>query len=97
MAILRRQWKNTSAIIIDEISMISYDMLLFIHRRLNEIMDCDGSIFFGGLNVIALGDLYQLPPVPPGRFLFGGNSHSIHLWNDLFHMIELTENMRSKK
>jgi hypothetical protein len=62
---------------------------------LGRIHKCDS--FFGGLNVIALGDLYQLPPVPPGHFVFSGKSQlNTHLWKDLFTMLELEQNMRQK-
>ena len=68
---MRKQWRNTPTIIIDEISMVSHETFLNIHRRLNEIKGVDEGIFFGGnLSVIALGDLFQLPPVPPGQFVF---------------------------
>ena len=50
--------------------MVSHETFLKIHRRLNEIKGVDEGIFFGNLNVIALGDLFQLPPVPPGQFVF---------------------------
>ena len=63
---MRKQLRNTSTIIIDEISMVSHETFLNIHRRLNEIKGVHEGIFFGNLNVIALGDLFQLPPVPPG-------------------------------
>ena len=58
-------------IIIDEISMVSYKTLGFIHQRLTEIKGTnDTEEYFGGLNIIAVGDFYQLPPVR-GSFVFG--------------------------
>ena len=52
---------------------------------------------FGGLNVIAVGDFFQLPPVRD-KFIFqegnGYNPGSTHLWRDIFTMVELTINMR---
>ena len=37
---------------------------MFIHKRLTEIKGTnDTEIHFGGLNIIAVGDFYQLPPV----------------------------------
>ena len=78
----------------DEISMVSYEMFVHIHRRLNDIK-CNDSVF-GGLNIICLGDFYQLPPVAPGSFIFSGTSEKTHLWRDLFTMIELTQNMRQR-
>ena len=41
--------------------MVSDAMLSIISQSLSEIVDCDQP--FGGLNIIAVGDLYQLRPV----------------------------------
>ena len=60
---LRLLCKDVHTIIIDEISMVSYETSGFIHQRLTEIKG------FGGLNIIAVGDFYQLPPVRD-RFVF---------------------------
>ena len=44
--------------------MVSYETLGFIHQRLTEIKGTDDTeMYFGGLNIIAVGDFYQLPPV----------------------------------
>lgn len=50
-------------IIIDEISMVGNTTLLHIHQRLKEIFDTNNSQLFAGISIIALGDLYQLPPI----------------------------------
>lgn len=50
-------------IIIDEISMVGNTTLLHIHQRLKEIFDTNKSQLFAGISIIALGDLYQLPPI----------------------------------
>ena len=60
---MRRLWKSVTTIIIDEISMVSYQTLNFVHQRLTEIKGTDDTeVLFGGLNVIAVGDFFQLPP-----------------------------------
>ena len=48
-------------VVIDEISMVSASMLSVISSRLSEITDC--SLPFGGLNMIVVGDFFQLRPV----------------------------------
>lgn len=55
-------YKNLDAIIIDEISMVRADLLDCVDRfmRLN---GKDKNSPFGGVQIIAVGDLFQLPPV----------------------------------
>ena len=57
----REVFHGVHTLIIDEISMVSSQMLSVISRRLNEISGNDQA--FGGFNMIVLGDLYQLRPV----------------------------------
>ncbi|AXI23994.1 ATP-dependent exoDNAse(exonuclease V) alpha subunit - helicase superfamily I member [Cardinium endosymbiont of Sogatella furcifera] len=55
-------YKNIDAIIIDEISMVRADLLDCIDGflRLNGRQESEP---FGGIQIICIGDLYQLPPV----------------------------------
>ena len=48
-------------ILIDEISMVRYDVLFTIDRILKKVRG--NKLPFGGLQVITVGDFYQLPPV----------------------------------
>ena len=48
-------------LIIDEVSMVSSLNLAYIHLRLDEIFAKDE--WFGGMNVLFVGDILQLPPV----------------------------------
>uniref|UniRef100_A0A1X7UXS2 ATP-dependent DNA helicase n=1 Tax=Amphimedon queenslandica TaxID=400682 RepID=A0A1X7UXS2_AMPQE len=80
--------------------MVSYLTMSFIHKRLTEIKETDDTeVLLGGLNVIAVGDFFQLPPVKD-KFEFqdgrGYNPGSTHLWRDEFKLIELTQNMRQR-
>lgn len=57
----KKNWKKTQVLIIDEISMISGELwstLDWIGRGIRKIDKP-----FGGLQIIAVGDFYQLPPV----------------------------------
>ena len=56
----RDLWKGVHTIIIDEVSMVSYQILKSIHSRLCEIYANDE--IFGGLNVIAVGELLSIVP-----------------------------------
>lgn len=90
---LRAALKHVKWVIIDEISMVSYQNLRTIHLRLCEITNNEGA--FGGLNVLVLGDLMQFRPInaswifkPPASYL-----HEVNLWK-LFKFYELYTNHR---
>ena len=55
---------------------------------------------FGGLSVIAVGDLYQLKPVGDKLICLdlekGASSLARNLWKELFKMYELVDIMRQK-
>ena len=85
---LRKQYRSIHTIVIDEIYMVSSQTLLYIHRRLCSIKGNDD--YFGGLNVILIGDFLQLKPVR-GTFAF----RNTVLWS-LFDTYLLNTNMRQK-
>ena len=94
----RSKYHNLKWIICDEISMVSNYMLKFIHLRLQEIKS--NNLMFGGINIIAVGDLYQLKPVM-GQFVFENYKSNYgplasNLWTENFKIYELTQIMRQK-
>ena len=100
---LRSKLENLQLLIIDEVSMVGADMLLNIHRRLDEIKGISGdNIWFGNVSVLAVGDLYQLPPVAqrPIYEQVGDAMARLHgsgsIWKDEFCLAELDEIMRQK-
>ncbi len=58
-------YKNIDAIVIDEISMVRSDLLDCVDKFLR-LNGPDGNRPFGGVQMIFIGDLYQLPPVVTG-------------------------------
>ena len=60
---LRNKYLKLKVLVIDEISMVSNDMLFNIHLRLVEIFGFQGNKPFAGLTVIIIGDFFQLPPI----------------------------------
>ena len=102
---MRAVMKNLRCIIVDEVSMVSNVLLLFMDLRMGEVFDPNST--FGGVKTfIAFGDLLQLPPVkadPPFvklsanlvGLVTGGSKTSLNLWNK-FKFAELTVNQRQK-
>ena len=94
----RIKYRHLKVVIIDEISMVGNMTLSFIDTRLQQLTGSKAA--FGGLSVIAVGDLYQLKPV--GDFLIcldlkaGASSLARNLWKELFTMYELVDIMRQK-
>ncbi len=59
----KRQWlKEVRTIIIDEVSMVSSDLMDSVDRNLRYITGIHDQAF-GGIQIIMFGDPYQLPPV----------------------------------
>ena len=80
-------------IFIDEISMVGSGMFNFLDLRLQQIMGTKEP--FGGLSIIAVGDLFQLKPIFD-HWIFenthqGYNALAINLWQQHFQMFELSQ------
>ena len=88
-------------IFLDEISMIGNTMLnVQINNRLKDIKG--SKEVFGGISIIALGDLFQLEPVMDS-YVFKDmkdsdyGSLAPYLWQEHFTMFELDEIMRQRE
>ena len=55
--------RHLKYLIIDEKSMLSLRVLGWISMRLSQIFPERGGQLFGGVNVVLIGDFFQLPPV----------------------------------
>ena len=92
-------FRNLRCLIIDEISMVSADMLYNVDLRLREITGRLDTLF-GGVSVLLFGDLYQLQPTK-ARYVFDEPTNKEHamafrlrnLWR-LFTVVNLEENHR---
>ena len=95
---LRNKLSELRVLIIDEISMVSNLLLLYIHMRLVEIFGCSDDVPFAGLTIIAVGDFYQLPPVQQ-RTVYADYTDDwqnlVHLWK-MFKITELQEVIRQR-
>lgn len=91
--LLKRNYKKTKTLIIDEISMLHKHQLDMIDTIARHILEPDEP--FGGLQVILCGDFFQLPPVSSSSineilFAFEANSWK----NGNFHVCYLQEQHR---
>lgn len=88
----KQRWQDAQVLVIDEISMIDaelFDKLSEIARAIRK----KPLLPFGGIQVIACGDFYQLPPVK-GEYCFTSKA-----WKQLFtpeSVIQLTRIHRQK-
>ena len=97
---LREHLAHLKLIIIDEISLVSADMLYTIHMRLKEIFNTPMTALFANLNVVLVGDLLQIAPVQgtlvfktPLNLKFAANQENLDLWKKFEPMI-LMQNHR---
>ncbi|XP_070529626.1 uncharacterized protein [Cardiocondyla obscurior] len=109
LKVLRTELKEVVLFVIDEVSMISNLVLMYIHFRLTEIFDTndveDG--WFGKKHIFLFGDFLQLSPVREDCIFAQlsndkinkciGSLTAINLWSTLFHYDELTINMRQRE
>uniref|UniRef100_A0A3B5QQ24 ATP-dependent DNA helicase n=1 Tax=Xiphophorus maculatus TaxID=8083 RepID=A0A3B5QQ24_XIPMA len=91
---VRAVLSNVEILIIDEISMVSKDLLAYVHWRFQQIKG--NNRFMGGVSVLAVGDFFQLPPLGRSKPLCVAEDGVLDIWNENFQMISLTEIMRQK-
>ena len=102
---MRRSLSQLRLLIIDKVSMLSNLNLAYVHLRLDEIFGRDE--WFGGVNVLFVGDILQLPPVN-GAPVFDritnkavasklGCMTSVNIWQETVVFDELTINERQRK
>ena len=54
---LRTKLSNLALIIIDEVSMVGANMLLEVHKRLQQVKGVSPDATFGGVSILAVGGL----------------------------------------
>lgn len=63
LAAAQARLRTVRYLVIDEKSMLGLRQMHFIDQRLRQIFPAQSDRFVGGLNVLLMGDFYQLPPV----------------------------------
>ena len=103
--VMKMSLRHLKLLVIDEVSMVSSLNLTYVHLRMQELFG--GDEWFGGKNVLFVGDLLQLQPVN-GNPVFEkmtkstlvhklGCLGSVNIWQDCVTYEELTINERQKK
>ena len=64
----KKEWKHTKMLIVDEVSMMSSNMLKNLDRKLKLLTG--NNQLFGNFSVILAGDFHQLLPIRCGKPLF---------------------------
>lgn len=57
----KKRWRNTDCLVIDEVSMLTPTLLEYLDQVGRIVRKCDKP--FGGIQIVFVGDFYQLPPV----------------------------------
>uniref|UniRef100_A0A7S1KP68 ATP-dependent DNA helicase n=1 Tax=Percolomonas cosmopolitus TaxID=63605 RepID=A0A7S1KP68_9EUKA len=88
----KNRWKMARVLVIDEISMLEADLLDKLDHVARHVRG-KRSKFFGGIQLILVGDFFQLPPVSKGepKFCFEANC-----WQHLSNTFVLTQVFRQK-
>ena len=87
---VRDAWRSTNTLIIDEISMMSDDMFEKLDK-LGRRLRWKPNVPFGGIQIICLGDFYQLPPINT-KFVF-----ETDLWEESIHTIVMLDTIYRQK
>jgi ATP-dependent DNA helicase PIF1 len=87
---VREAWRTTHTLIIDEISMMS-DVLFEKLDELGRLMRWKPDRSFGGIQLICLGDFYQLPPINT-KFVFESS-----LWDTTIETIVVLDTIYRQK
>ena len=96
---LRNKLSDLKVIIVDEISVVSNDLLFYVHLRFSEIFGSVNNEPFAGITVITVGNFFQLPPVG-GKPVYATYKNTWQNFESLwkhFKIFELTEVMRQRE
>lgn len=94
---MSKHYDQLCVLLIDEISLVGVTFLRYIDKRLREIMQMP-TIYFGNVNIIFYGDLYQAQPVLDAVIFENKVTMSelmpYNLWIDIVKIYSLTHTIR---
>lgn len=93
---VKNQIQKCQILAIDEISMLDIRTFEYVDAVLRQVRNNDEP--FGGIQVIFIGDFFQLPPVEKGESSEQKYCFESNLWNDFdLYTILLTKNYRQNE
>ncbi len=109
---LENTWDGVNTLIIDEVSMLSPEILAKLHRNLVKAKHTSSTIAFGGVDILFVGDFRQFAPVKAISLYHGSDPSTVikpaysqlgvdrefgrSLWHQLSKAVILTEQNRIK-
>jgi ATP-dependent DNA helicase PIF1 len=90
----KKRWTKTDCLVVDEVSMLTPQLLEYLDKVGRIVRKCDQP--FGGIQMVFVGDFYQLPPVSKDNegttFAFESS-----LWSQVVKKtVQLTQILRQK-
>ena len=89
LAELRENLSELKLIIVDEVSLISSDMFYKLDAKLKEIFHERKKTPFGGIGIMLVGDLLQIPPVTGGYIFTTPRNNKYNVAHNLLNLWEL--------
>ena len=93
--ILRENLSEVKLILIDEMSLVSADQLYKIDAKLREVFHLNKHIPFGGIGIVLVGDLLQIPPVKRPKFEKSGVAFDVVEYDGKSYSNKLDKNQKT--
>ncbi|XP_066290966.1 uncharacterized protein [Branchiostoma lanceolatum] len=93
---LRAEYESLKIVVIDEVSMVDKKLMSTVHGRLVQLCQGRPDARFGNVSILAVGDMFQIPPVKGQSLHKAGKGDIFPLWHGVFQVCELTEIMRQR-
>lgn len=99
---VQKKLRDVRYLMIDKKSMLGLRQLSWIDKRLHQVLPGREAEFFGGINIILIGDCFQLPPIANKLMYFDGPLKDLHevsgqtAYRPFNHTVFLTEVQRQR-
>ncbi|XP_035667118.1 uncharacterized protein LOC118409861 [Branchiostoma floridae] len=93
---VRAQYESLQIVITDEVSMVDKKLMSSVHGRLSQLRQANPNTRFGNMSILAVGDMFQIPPVKGQSLYKATKADFFPLWNGIFQLCELKDIMRQR-